>query len=76
MREHFDIKEILRPVMPSELKSLETHCFELMQRVLAGGVTEKLNYLPDGIMAEMLHTDGKRYRIEIKPIKNKEELVA
>ena len=68
MREHFGIKQA-----PSlyDLHHLETHCFDILRTVLEKSITESLNYMTDGMEANVIWSDGKRYRIEVKPIREK-----
>ena len=67
MREHFDI--LKESASPYALNHLETHCFEIVRTVLEKSITESVNYLADGMEATLIWSDGKRYRVEVKPIK-------
>lgn len=68
MREHFGITKI-RPDSLNGVNRLTTHCWDVLYPIIrAAGQVRKLNYLADGMEAEILHSDGKWYRIEIKPM--------
>lgn len=69
MREHFGITTICSDSLDGVSK-LTTHCWDILYPIIrTAEQVNKLNYLAYGMEAEILHSDGKRYRIEIKPIK-------
>jgi hypothetical protein len=68
MKFTFGVEDILPDTQA--LRKLTTHCWDILYPIIRESAQcRKLNYLADGMEAEILHSDGKWYRIEIKPMK-------
>ena len=69
MSRHFETTTIPSSSLEG-VNRLTTHCWDILYPIIRSSEqVRKLNYLADGMEAEILHADGKWYRIEIKPMK-------
>lgn len=58
-----------RLVKTMSLKKLETHCFDIMQRIGKVFTFGELHYLANGIRGTLKHEDGKTYEIVVRELR-------